>query len=408
MAVQVSRRQTAWAPTRYGGASPYRDRAQFARYSQAQTRQLERVLARERNTLMLNTARDLAELQFAAQTGVSWAIQDMVASAVVESAGMVQDVLAGFAMSVAENFGGPQVQEELNAVWSQVASKARAAVVDTYLTSRKSQVSYRWQDTGKNKRYSNKVMLAALKGDGLLRVGPDGIEYMIRPVLDRHARQWYRLNFGAKPAGKWSKGHATMTFFGKDMGKGPNLGDFGPSKPFRLPPGIWTNAAAASTKALSPANTLRGRNAVRYSKTGDSRGGRNFYPLSGMKPENRPRWDENIVRMTKGIAGAGFLDAGVVSINRNLPPAIEGVVEKYLTDAIRGTGPLVGTLGVSPRYERTKAREALNRLRTQIQANEKSMTGTREKAKLRAQRAIHNTRVGGGRAGGSFRSSVLR
>jgi hypothetical protein len=207
-----------------------------------------------------------------------------------------------------------------------VAEKAKAETLGRY-DARVGKLSpYRGQDSGSNRRYSGGAMRSILKGNNWYRVAPDGIAWIIPSSFDRKARQWYRLNFGAAPAGSdLNFTHYQVKFFGRTM-DGPDMDSFPPSRAFAMPAGIWGSQAFPKTPD-QPSKV-------------EPFGGRYFYPIGGFK--NTEGVTATARRATKGIVGARFLDVGLQSINKNLPAAIEVLAWETVNEAYRA--------GKSPYY----------------------------------------------------------
>ena len=157
-----------------------------------------------------------------------------------------------------------------------------------------------------------------------IRATYDGIGFANTEVLDRMARQWHRLNFGAGAAAgtgprsfqvHW--GRAVISAFGYTDT---------PSAPFVLPPGSW----------FEPGTGKR-------VKFGASRSDW-FHPGGGGRGAVQ----------TKGIRAWQFLDAGLGFIAENIGPAYEALYRDWYESAKRGVGPLsrVETVVPPPRPAR--------------------------------------------------------
>jgi hypothetical protein len=245
-------------------------------------------------------------------------------------------------------------REDLENMHRNLALGARAAILLEYDKHHGKRPSYRNLDRGKLKRYSNKKLRKALDspvriGDGpgrsLFSVSAAGIGLFDVKFLDDTAKQWYRLNFGALPAGSSLPGQGSIRMFGRSSGKRLSLEGFGPSMPFYVPQalssrGLWSREYLTSTnyKALSKP----GRN-IRNGEPGA------LYVV-GYGKDGKPFRGSFSPHLSKGITGTRFLDAGVRYINNNYGKertsngslGMVGVFKKWheeaMREATRGTG----------------------------------------------------------------------
>lgn len=145
----------------------------------------------------------------------------------------------------------------------------------------------------------------------------DGIGFANEALLDRTARQWHRLNFGAGSAAGPGPRRFGVTWGGAVIA---SLGlDDTPSRGFTLPRGVWTAPGGGSRQ-----------------RAGEGLGW--FYPQS-----ERPRGilgRPNNARPTRGIRAWNFFDAGVQFLAQNLGPAYENLYREWWDSAQRGVGPL--------------------------------------------------------------------
>ena len=237
------------------------------------------------------------------------------ASLANEVEGRLGEVLAGYAKVMLED---PEFRESLKRMHEQLAREAGAEVVKAYRNSRLGKnPSYRWADEDlKLKRYSNKALLRALSNSKLFVADAIGIGAINVGILDESAKQWYRLNFGARgtrvssatrpPASK------NFTIFGQQTSRKLSLERFGPSFPFFVPQTLPTSAygrwSSVNFGARNP--NLRDK-AVRKQLASSPNRGPFLYLVS-------PKFNNSFVaRLSKGIVGVRFLDAGINHINNN-------------------------------------------------------------------------------------------
>jgi hypothetical protein len=137
----------------------------------------------------------------------------------------------------------------------------------------------------------------ALRSSVFYRATYDGIGFVNTTLLNRTARQWHRLNFGARPRGNYTPQMYSANFGGLVAGAFGYAGEE-PSAPFGMPRGVWSREGA-------------------------------FYPRG-----NR------IVNPTRGIRAWNFLDAGPRVLAERIGPAYEGLYRDWFESAQRGRGPL--------------------------------------------------------------------
>lgn len=132
-----------------------------------------------------------------------------------------------------------------------VAEGAQNAIIAAYeATSSAFRPAYRQDDAGKMHRFAAQQMVKALSDPELFAAGPDGIDFIRKDVLDKHAAQWYRLNFGALGVDQGKAGHSRagkrLQFWG--IATGVTLGlQNRPSDPFMIPAGGWSTEHHASS-----------------------------------------------------------------------------------------------------------------------------------------------------------------
>ena len=248
-------------------------------------------------------------------------------------------------LSIFNKFGDKKAFLKLN---EEMAKGARNAVIQSYEQSTIGDgPSYRWNDTGVNKRYSKGAMERAFKDPGFITYDSQYIQFGVRAVLDRHAKQWYRLNFGASPA-TTPKSRFKVNFGDLDT-SGLDLSSFGPSRPFKIPQrgrGIWASKAFASTLGQSLPSAGRAEGVAFYPLLIDSQkdsgqkisiGPKAAESLKNRKITSGSRTGISSIRKpfvssapTKGIKGTRFLEAGTNYINKNYPKALNLLIKSWI------------------------------------------------------------------------------
>ncbi len=130
--------------------------------------------------------------------------------------------------------------------------------------------------------------------------------------MDASARQWHRINFGARGAGKGS----TRTYkahFGSLVVASFGFKE-GPSPGFRIPKGVFNTAGSF----FPHGTTLEGQAAARITES----------------------------KRTKGIVAWNMFDAGPRVLAQRLGPAYAGLYQDWFKSAQKGKGPLSRVLNV--------------------------------------------------------------
>lgn len=219
-------------------------------------------------------------------------------------------------------------EKELKKVHQQTAKIAREAVISAYNSSGiGNDPSYRQNDRGKLRRYSNGAMERALKSKGLIEGDGRGIRFIDKDIMDRTAKQWYRLNFGALPGGSKNPSVGSMRFFGRASSQRAELTGFRPSKPFRVPAGgvqgFWSSTYAPSSNQPLKA-AVRGQRGALYIR-------RKGMQTTGKIPVTFFRGQPS----RNGIQGKRFLDAGARAINETYPKLVTEMIISWTDKARR-------------------------------------------------------------------------
>jgi len=210
---------------------------------------------------------------------------------------------------------------DLRAMHEQLSAGAASAALQAYEQSGiGGKPSYRYAEPRNSPlfRYANGRMRLALGSlQQLNHVDDTGIALFNKRWLDKNARQWYRLNFGALPQSSPNVQTGTIRMFNKTSSRRISLAGYGPSQAFFVPQtikgrGVW------SSRAL-PRTNLR---ALRGSNISDGSTGFLYVVGPNFKGSFRPK-------VSKGIRGARFLDAGVRSVNNAYGPALTNLFRKW-------------------------------------------------------------------------------
>lgn len=221
------------------------------------------------------------------------------------------EVVTRFAQALEQLTRGSRNQ--LANLHHQVGLVMQDEVLEAYRQARRTlgrmDPPYRVNATAKGRDAGGRLENALSSGE-FFRGTYDGIGFANRTMLDRQARQWHRLNFGALPDAGARSRPAQITWQGLVVGA---IGlPTAPSRPFLMPRGFWTEGGA-------------------------------FRP-TGRVPMYR----------TRGIRAWNFLDAGTRALGREIGPAYETLYGDWVRSAQRGVGPIsrvvnVGGQPVRPR-----------------------------------------------------------
>jgi hypothetical protein len=166
--------------------------------------------------------------------------------------------------------------------------------------------------------------------------------------MDRLAKQWYRLNFGAKPRGQggraptikaWQMGRKQISFT-------LSLEGYDASEGFRVPESSWYTGAWSNI--ASPTNLSYKELKPGLSKIGTNRGDY-LYLVTRKKVEMRSgkvagttqiRREPNTfnAKMSRGIQGAHFLEKGVDYINYEYPRQLYSLMDTWFRTATNSGG----------------------------------------------------------------------
>lgn len=264
-------------------------------------------------TIAGEAAAALGEL---AQVAVRDSIAQVQSSANTELDRVVGGYYRALASSISRNRDSRLIR--INTI---AAQKAQSQIVAAFQATRKGPSP----TLERGDRYANGAMLKALSSPNFYKVTARGVGLIDAGYLDRVAKQWYRLNFGAGEVGGFSKRHGShvIPFLGSTAGA-LSLQGYGPSKAFRMPSGAWltTNMSLAG-------GTGRGD----FSRRGQDQ----FVPLKYLQRRTAPFRGG----MTSGIIGTAYLDPGVKTLARELGKGWTVLINEWFAEAAESdTGPI--------------------------------------------------------------------
>jgi hypothetical protein len=224
-------------------------------------------------------------------------------SAVNQSLAVNEQVRA-FAEALANIHRHSHARNQLAQAHTQVAKLMQQAVLEDY-DKAKARYGRNIAPYRLTTRDAGGKLRAALQSNIFYRGTYDGIGFVNVSLLNNTARQWHRLNFGARPAGTYTPRLYQARFGNLVAGSFGYLGE-GPSPGFGLPYGFFTREGA-------------------------------FYPRG-------PRQ----VIPTRGIRAWNFLDAGPRVLAERIGPAYDGLYRDWYASAQRGKGPLSRVANAPP------------------------------------------------------------
>lgn len=281
--------------------------------------------------------------------------EELAAKATSETA----KVMRQYARTMYSNTG--QIKD-LKKMHRDLANEAQVEVIKAFQSRPTAgRPSYRQNETNPRlKRYAGGKMLSALKSNKLILTNEYGIGMYNMDFLDRKAKQWYRMNFGTAPRGSKVAGQGSLKMFGQASSRKLAISRFKPSPAFMVPTsiagrGLWSNKILQRTdlSELSkqragtplPVGKRLGDGSRKKANGGSRSEGQAFYVVyKGIKGSFSPR-------ISRGIQGSRFLDAGVKSINDNYGDAMYGVFKKWHNDAL-GKSKSSGNKTITTRINR--------------------------------------------------------
>lgn len=203
---------------------------------------------------------------------------------------------------LAEALAADAIPESLRRrVHDDIGAAAQRSVVQAYThrNPRRNLPPYREGNDPRQTRYAGGRLLRALQSPSFYEATPNGLRFINTSLLNREARHWRRLNFGAGAQGGPGPRSFPIDLFQASIGLEP---DRRPG--FRLPPGFW----------------LRNGERVAPGRPGTAE----FHP--GRDSSANP------AMMTRGIRATNFLDAGVRRIANEIGPAYLNMYRQFYND----------------------------------------------------------------------------
>ena len=261
-----------------------------------------------------------------------------VAAAEAGAARMTRELV-----EMARVFEAGLADAEVARINQSVARQARLSVIRSYdqtVGHGGGPPGYRAGASGKMRRWAGGRLRRALSQGDYLVGDARGITMVTGP-LDRAARQWARLNFGALGRGQGSLPPRTITF--GDLVIAVVGLEEGPRPGFSLPAGYWLPGGDGN----GPDPARRGSDAFYVSSRTHDRIGRLRARQAGSS--GRPRQGSVL---SKGIASRNFLDQGVHRIAVELPREYQLAYTQLFRRGIATVRPGNVNVSVSGRVRR--------------------------------------------------------
>ncbi len=280
-------------------------------------------IARE---LILDVHRDIGGITHTTTANTSNAfIRVAVNQAVSQVVGAIAQDVQVFARALAEKTALNR-DTRVTTIHRIAGERAQQATVAAYQLSqtrnRKGQFRSAVTSINRPNRFANGVMLRALQNPAMITANFGGVSFINRSFLDRTAKQWYRLNFGAGIRGGSTPrgGDHAIQFFGA-VAADLSISEFGPSAAFFLPRGVFLNDQGGA-----PDPSRRGKD--------------EFLPASfaARRGLGLPLYKS---RLTRGIRGSNFFDAGVQALAFEFGRGWTVLLAEWLEESSRkDTGPI--------------------------------------------------------------------
>lgn len=239
--------------------------------------------------------------------------QAMAAAAAAASQATSKQVLA-----LCDVFARDVAAAERQAFFERLGRRSQEAIVASYRARRRGPSGYRASGPDKYRRDAGGKLLNALQTEGnIFEATARGITFLPNvDQLDAEARQWYRLNFGARPG--YGRGPQRFEVSISNIYLFSIGFEAGPSEPFRIPRGFWVESGVAvpagppGTSEYYPArDPAAAKLGLRRGRTKAQQEANNFFPGR---------------RTARGITAEHWLDAGLRRFTEDLSdPAPEGV-----------------------------------------------------------------------------------
>jgi len=236
--------------------------------------------------------------------------------------------------SFSNSLKSSEFRSRLATMHEELGEVARKEMIRAYKAGKKrGRKPYRFADTGKLKRYSKGAMDKGLASDRLIVTSARGIGFNFLE-LDRYAKQWARLNFGASPAGSKEVGKEKIKIFRKSLNDSPSLSRFGARPGFLVPSSPLISKKGSDKKGRGAVGVGSGKP---FDRTPSARsivqtpGGPYIYvypfKTKGLSKRSfKPK-------ASKGIVGWRFLDKGIAKMNQEYGRKLTSVLEEYIKDS---------------------------------------------------------------------------
>lgn len=258
------------------------------------------------------------------QQAAQFALRKSLAKAVKDAENASNRYLGNFVKAFNSSSGRGR-DKRIEGVNARAVALGQQVMADSYQSTKIGLSSYRSGDKSPNERYSGGKLLNALLSPEFSRVGASTVDFGVVSHLDKEARQWARLNYGAGKPGR-EPAARVVNFLGGNFAAFTSRPD--PGTAFKLPEGFFSDQAFDSSNQKFKNGTA----------------GPYFYPTaagataSGKGSKGKP-FKASPPRMA-GIAGRGFIEDGINAFAKHWGEGMNQLVEEWMLEAGRGMGPL--------------------------------------------------------------------
>ena len=254
-------------------------------------------IARQKRTYLEAQLKKLSQVGIS--MGVQFSVNSMIAqiskSAEIATVDAMDDLANSYATILRSRRRNLQKANEA------IAQEALKAIVQARQVADLGHPDYRSGDLGKTKRFSGGVLDRALGSSQMFIASPNGVAFGNSQLLDREAKQWFRLNYG-HGGGSRTPRTFPVVLFEQEVSR------------------ISDKTTGHASGFLMPAG---------FFNSGDRR----FY-LAG---ESDHRTDDSAIvdqGTSATITGQRFLDAGLEVVARGVPAAAERATIEAFREAV--------------------------------------------------------------------------
>lgn len=216
--------------------------------------------------------------------------------------------------SLTDSFRSGLFAADFRDVHQAVGELAQGAVIQAYESRAGVGPSgYRRNAGGSGKRYAGGALRRALSSPAFFTATSHGLSFGNISVLNKEAKHWARIAYGAAPAG--SGAHSRFDVRWGSL-VAASLGiEASPRPAFTIPRGFFVAPGGSRAQVAGPPGTGE------------------FYPLGARKKGIKGNLTIGRRTVTRGIQGTDFFSPGLRVIAREIPTGYRGMYRKVWSDA---------------------------------------------------------------------------